>query len=187
MTTPSTAMQNAAGGRIQSWIFVAAALAAVSLAGPEPAFAQNAGCDQFAWPVKREQALFAAKDLPHVATGATLETFPERGVALKLQPHDSVPYIQAPGRQPKIANSNGGVIAISNVRKAGAYQITASSEGWIDVIQGGKALASTSHSGRRDCPDVRKSVRFDLQAGAVAIQVSGVDAKLIKIAILPVE
>jgi hypothetical protein len=30
-------------------------------------------------------------------------------------------------------------------------------------------------------------VRFDLQTGAVTIQVSGVDSKLIKLAILPAE
>ena len=76
---------------------------------------------------------------------------------------------------------------IPKVPKAGLYQITASAEGWIDVIQDGKALASSAHSGRRDCPDVRKSVRFDLQTGAVTIQFSGVDSKFIKLAILPAE
>jgi hypothetical protein len=116
-----------------------------------------------------------------------LDAFPDRGIALELQPHESVPYALPPGRQPKIANSSGGLVVISHVPKAGSYQITASAEGWIDVIQGGKALASAAHSGRRDCPDVRKSVRFDLQSGAVTIQVSGVDSKLIKLAIQPVE
>ena len=100
---------------------------------------------------------------------------------------NSVPYALPPGRQPKIANSYGGFVLISNVPKAGQYQITASAEGWIDVIQDGKPLASMAHSGRRDCPDVRKSVRFDLQSGAVTIRVSGVDLKLVKLAILPAE
>jgi hypothetical protein len=68
-----------------------------------------------------------------------------------------------------------------------AARIASAAEAWIDVIQDGKSLASTTHSGRRDCPDVRKSVRFDLQTGAVTIQVSGVDSKLIKLAILPAE
>jgi hypothetical protein len=79
------------------------------------------------------------------------------------------------------------VVVISNVSKAGSYQVTASAEAWIDVIQDGKSLASTAHSGRPHCPDVRKSVRFDLQTGAVTIQVSGVDSKLIKLAILPAD
>lgn len=144
-----------------------------------------APCDQFTWSIKREQALFGATDLQHVASGVTLESLPDRGIALELQPHPSVPYVLPPGRQPKIADSSGGFVVVSNVPKAGQYQITASAEAWIEVIQNGKALASTTHTGRRDCPDVRKSVRFDLQSGAVTIQVSGVDSKLIKLAILP--
>ena len=41
--------------------------------------------------------------------------------------------------------------------EAGSYQITASAEAWIDVIQDGKSLASTAHGGKRDCPDVRRA------------------------------
>ena len=172
----------------KDFIFAAAVTAALSLAGARPASAQDvAPCDQFAWPVKREQALFASKELQHVASGATLDEFPDHGIALELQSHDAVPYTLPPGRPPKIANSSGGVIVISDVPKAGPYQITASAEGWLDVIQDGKALASTAFSGRRDCPGVRKSVRFDLHAGAVTIQVSDVESKLIKLAILPAE
>jgi hypothetical protein len=147
----------------------------------------TAACDEFAWPIKREQALFASKDLRHVASGTTLDSVPDRGIALELQPHDTAPYVLAPSRQPKLTNSSGGLVVISNVSKAGSYQVTASAEAWIDVIQEGKSLASTAHSGRRDCPDVRKTVRFDLQTGAVTIQVSGVGSKLIKLAILPAE
>jgi hypothetical protein len=175
MFFPSSIPQLLSHRRLRSRVLGGAALTALSFTGAGPAPAQGvAGCDQFAWTVKREQALFASKDLPHVVSGATLETLPSDGVALELQPHESVPYVLPPGRQPKIANSSGGVIVISNVPKAGAYQVTASGEGWLDVIQDGRALASTAHSGRRDCPDVRKSVRFDLQPGAVAIQISGV-------------
>ena len=169
-------------------VLAAALIAASSFTAARTASAlDSAAWDQFAWPVKREQALFASKDLQHVASGATLDSIPDHGVTPELLPHDTVPYALAPTRQPKIANSFGGVVVISNVSKAGSYQVTASAEAWIDVIQDGKSLASTAHSGRRECPDVRKSVRFDLQTGAVTIQVSGVDSKLIKLAILPAE
>jgi len=178
-------LSNASRGTL---VLAAALIATVLLATARTASALDiAACDQFAWPIKREQALFASKDLRHVASGATLDSLPDRGIALELQPHDTAPYVLAPSRQPKIANSSGGLVVISNVSKAGSYQVTASAEAWIDVIQGGKSLPSTAHSGRRDCPDVRKTVRFDLQTGAVTIQVSGVDSKLIKLAILPAE
>ena len=170
-------------------LLLAAAVAAASLTA-KPAFPQEiAACDQFFWPVKREQALFASKDLKHAASGATLEFSPDHGAgaALELQPNDAVPFVVAPGRPPKTENSFGGVIVITNIPKAQAYQVTASGEGWIDVIQDGKAIASTGHSGRRDCPDVHKSVRFDLQPGAATIQVSGSPAKSINLAIMPAE
>ena len=135
-----------------------------------PSGAQElAPCEQFTWAIKREQALFGAADLQHVASGVTLESLPDHGIALELQPHASVPYVLPPGRQPKMADSSGGFVVVSNVPKAGQYQITASAEAWIDVIQNGKAAASTTHTGRRDCPHVRKSVRFDLQPGSVTI------------------
>ena len=181
-------MLSSSNARLGNYLLAVAVIATLPFATAKPPLAQDlASCDQFAWPVKREQALFASNGLQQVASGTTLDSFPDRGIALALQPHETAPYALPPGRPPKIANSFGGLVVISHVPKAGPYQITASAEGWIDVIQDGKPLASTAHSGRRDCPDVRKSVRFDLQSGAVTIQVSGVDLKLIKLAILPAE
>ena len=148
-----------------------------------------AACSQFAWPVEREEALFAPGGLKQAASGATLEFSADRGAgaALELQPNDAVPFVIAPSRPPKIENSFGGLVVISNIPKAQAYQVTLSGEGWIDVIQDGKALASTGHTGRRDCPSVHKSVRFDLQPGKATIQVSGAPSKSVKLAILPAE
>ena len=171
-----------------TYVLAAALIAASSFTAARTASALDiAACDQFAWPVTREQALFASKDLQHVASGTTLDSIPDRGVALELQPHDTAHYVLPPSREPKIANSFGGLVVVSNISKAGSYQVTASAEAWIDVIQDGKSLASTAHSGKRDCPDVRKSVRFNLQTGAVTIQVSGVKSKLVKLAVLPAD
>ncbi len=171
----------------------AAAFAAVlaglafALAGAGPAAAQDKPpCEQFAWPVKREQVLFAAPDLKTVPSGTTLGTF-DHGVALELQPNATVPFVLPPARQPKTADSYGGVIFFANLLKAGTYQVTASAEAWIDVIQNGKAAASTAHTGKRDCAGIRKSVRFELQPGPVAVQVSGAAANSIKLAVLPAE
>lgn len=186
--SPSKLSQPFRETSVRDFALAAAVATALTFAPGKPSAAEDmSACDQFNWPVKREQTLFGSKDLQHVASGATIASFPDRGIALELQPHNSAPYALPPGRQPKIANSSGGFVVISSVPKAGQYQITASAEGWIDVIQDGKPLASAAHSGRRDCPDVRKSVRFDLQSGAVTIQVSGVDLKLVKLAILPAE
>ncbi len=90
-------------------------------------------------------------------------------------------------RKPKNDNSFGGVLTFASPSKPGVYQVTLSSEAWIDVIQNGKSLKSTAHSGKHDCPGVRKSVRFELQAAPVTVQLSDVPSDTIKIAILPAE
>ncbi|MGO8954391.1 MAG: hypothetical protein ACLPWS_09770 [Rhodomicrobium sp.] len=166
---------------------LAAVLAGLAFAGAGAVAAQDKpACEQFAWPVKREQVLFAAADLKTVPSGTSLGSF-DRGVTLELQPYATVPFVLPPARQPKTADSYGGVIIFANLPKAGTYQITASAEAWIDVIQNGKAVASTAHTGKRDCVDIRKSVRFELEPGPVIIQVSGAAANSIKLAVLPAE
>ena len=144
-------------------------------------------CDQFDWSVKRELALLKDPDLETVLSGATLASLPSQGVALELMPHAAVEYIQAPGRAPKSEDSFGGVLQVLNVEKAGAYNVTLSGEGWIDVIQTGKVLNSIAHTGKKDCETLRKSVRFEFQAGPAAIQISGVAATQIQLAVLPAE
>ncbi len=71
--------------------------------------------------------------------------------------------------------------------KPGLYQVTLSSEGWIDLVQEGKALDSADHSGVKNCPGLRKSVRFSVGAAPVTLQISGAPAASIKVAIRPVE
>jgi hypothetical protein len=165
--------------------FVIASVFAATLAAFAAAAQDNAACGQFDWSVQREQALFSAPNLQTAASGSEL-LLAGGAITLTLKPGGEVAYAVPPARQPKNADSYGGVIA-STVPKAGTYQVTASAEAWIDVIQNGKAATSTAHTGKRDCPGVRKSVRFSLEPGAVTIQVSGVSDASIKLALLPAE
>ncbi len=144
-------------------------------------------CNEFAWSVAREIKLFGNSAIEPVMSGATLTAIPSTGVALELQPQVTVDYVLPPGHEPKSDDSNGGILAISNVAQAGAYQVTTSEHAWIDVIQNGKALVSSAHSGKQGCPDIRKSVRFDLETGPLTIQVSGAASMHIKLAILPAQ
>ena len=79
------------------------------------------------------------------------------------------------------------MLAFAPPEKAGVYQVTLSGEGWIDLVQNGAALDSADHSGAKNCPGLRKSVRFNVGAAPVALQVSGVPGDSIKVAIRPVE
>ena len=81
----------------------------------------------------------------------------------------------------------GGCVAFAAPEKPGVYQVTLSGEGWIDLVQNGAALQSADHSGAKNCPGLRKSVRFEVGAAPVALQISGAPAETIKVAIRPVE
>jgi hypothetical protein len=167
----------------------AALAASLGVVGIAPLFAapQDApACGEFAWPVAREIKLFRDSGIEPVMSGATLRALPPTGVSVELQPQVTVDYLLAPERESK-ADDSGGMLAILNVAQAGAYQVTASEEAWIDAIQNGKALSPTADTSKEGCPDVRKSMRFSLDAGPLTIQVSGATSRLIKLAILPVE
>ena len=138
----------------------------------------NAGCDKFKWSVARERAWFAAGAKP-VAAGAELG--PDQGYAVALVPAESA---LPPERAPK-PGAFGGVLKISGLPKAGLYEITLSDEAWIDVVQNGASVKSSDFSGQKNCPGVRKSVRFPLAAGAATVQISNAASASIQVAIAP--
>ena len=65
--------------------------------------------------------------------------------------------------------------------------MTLSAEGWIDLVQNGAPLDSADHSGAKNCPGLRKSVRFNVGAAPVVLQISGAPAESVKVAIRPAE
>ncbi len=118
------------------------------------------------------------------AAGATLKMSPALAARLDLKKADEVQWSRSPERAPKNPDSFGGLLEIDSI-EPGLYQITLSDEAWIDVIQNDAFLKSAAHSGRRDCAEVHKSVRFQLGKGPVIVQLSGVAKDTIGFAILP--
>jgi hypothetical protein len=78
-------------------------------------------------------------------------------------------------------------LKISGLPKAGLYEITLSDEAWIDVVQGGASVKSSDFSGQKNCPGVRKSVRFPLAAGAATVEISNAASAAIQVAIAPAQ
>ena len=152
-----------------------------------PAIAQEAdGCSQFTWSVAKERELFSAQRLAAANSGAGFATVPENGIVVTLAKGDTVVYPLPLGRTPKDPASFGGFIVIDDVKKPGIYQVALSEEAWIDVIQDGNLLPAITHSGRKDCPGIRKSLRFELKSGPLIIQLSGVSATTAKVAVMEV-
>jgi hypothetical protein len=161
------------------------AIALFALLGP--ANAVDDGCEKFAWSLSRERAAFAAADKATVTSGETLAVLPAGARVIRLQGSAQASFAMPPERKPRTEQWHGGVMRLPALAKPGIYQITLSDDAWIDVIQNGRYARSVGSTGRSDCPGVRKSVRLDLDASPVVLQVSGVAPDTIAITIGAVE
>jgi hypothetical protein len=162
-----------------------AALAQDAAPKVAPEKGMSGGCEAFKWPLDKERAAFDDAALAKVASGAGRGPLSEQAFELTLLPAGEVAFALPPGK--KKNDGFGGMLTFAPPAKAGLYQVTLSSEGWIDLVQDGKSLDSADHSGAKNCPGLRKSVRFDVSAAPVTLQISGAPAASIKVAIRPVE
>jgi hypothetical protein len=95
-------------------------------------------------------------------------------MTLELQPLSAAGLPKAPERAPKSPSAFAGHFTLAAPAKAGAYRVTISSEGWVDVLDGGAYLHPIAFTGARDCEGARKSVKFDLPSRPLTVQLSGV-------------
>jgi hypothetical protein len=160
-------------------------LAAVALAAA-PGFAaaqEGSGCAAFRWPVDRERAALIRADKPSLANGAALAY--DSAATLELQPLSAAALPKVPERAPRSTDSFAGHFMLAAPTKPGVHKITISSDGWIDVLDGGDYLHPTAFTGARSCDGARKSVKFDLPARPLVIQLSGVRDKQISVIVSP--
>ena len=164
-------------------VLLAAFLLSAGIAPPALAADNTDPCSAFAWPMAAERTLLARAANTQVKDGGTIERAPPLSFALALVPDNQTRFALAPQRAPS-AGGYGASIAIGAPPAEGDYRVTLSSEGWIDLIQNNASVASTAHSGAKDCPGMRKSVKFHLAAGApLTLQISSAPAPEIDVAI----
>ena len=143
------------------------------------------GCDKFKWPLDKERATLTGTDLPKLASGASI-TWPIPWATLvTLVPFAEAKLPTPPELAPKSPSSFAGFLQVHAPAKAGTYKITLSSEGWIDVVQNSHAVKSSAFSGATGCEGVRKSVKFDLAAQPLTIELSGVPERTIGVVVSP--
>jgi len=163
-------------------------LAAAALIAALPGFAaaeEPSGCGAFKWPLDRERAALAGAGKPVIANGGVLAY--DVAATLKLAPLAGAGLPHAPERAPKSAQSFAGHFPLPAPAKPGIYKMTIASEGWIDVVDAGQFLHPRGFSGAVGCEGARKSVKFDLPARPVDIQLSGVKAGEIAVIVSPGE
>ncbi len=146
------------------------------------------GCEGFNWPLTTELS-WMAQDPLAAKSGDTLDAIPEKAITLALQPTKSVTFAAPPGakKQALPPDSYSGVLTLPAAAKPGLYQISLSSEGWIDVVQNTALVASTAFTGRKECAVIHKSVRFPIAAGPFTVQVSGLSKDTAKLTIKAAE
>lgn len=149
-----------------------------------PALAETTACKPFKWSLTREQGWFQASP-PTLASGGTLAKV-DGAADLQLSPVADLKFPITTGRKPA-TGTFGALLTLPPIEKAGLYQVTLSDEGWIDVVQAGATVKYSAATGQKACAGLRKSVRFNLAAGPVSLQISGVKAQTIKLAVAPAE
>lgn len=166
---------------------LAGGFALLLLAPIEARAAEPTGCAAFLWPIAKEQTAFARADLPAVASGAKQGAWSEQAFLLQLKPQSEVALPLQPSGEParQADKPYAGTVAFEAPVEAGAYHVTLSGPAWIDVVQDGALLPPAAHTGAHDCPDVRKSVRFELTKAPVVLQISGSATPTVKIGIVP--
>jgi hypothetical protein len=150
--------------------FFLAAMLALPAAAQEPA-----GCDKFKWPLDKERAMLAAA-IP-AQMNATPVGAPYR---LALTADAKLPMPPTRAARP---GTNAGFVQLAAPPQAGAYRVTLSGPGWIDVFQSGRALKSGAFSGATGCPGIAKSVKFGLAGAPLLIEISGAPATTISFVI----
>ncbi len=139
----------------------------------------RADCDHFKWKLDQEKTWFARTPEPVEAGGQIAGATGVYQVALK--PESAAGYVVAP--KTLTSGAYGAIVRIAQVPKAGLYQVTLTSEAWVDVIQNDARARTRNVSRQRDCPSFKKSVRFTLAAGPAVVEFSGVAAPSIGFAL----
>jgi hypothetical protein len=159
-------------------------LAVALIAAPGLAQAQEgSGCGGFRWPLDRERAALVRADKPSLPNGGALAY--DVATTLALQPLSAAGLPKAPERAPKSPSAFAGHFVLAAPAKPGTYRVTISSDGWIDVLDGGAYLHPTAFTGATACDGARKSVKFDLPPRPLALQFSGVPRDQISVIVSP--
>jgi hypothetical protein len=166
----------------------AALLIAFVWLGTAPARAaeEPSGCDKFKWGIERERAALTAPDRIKLVSGGELAALPSTGITLALRAPGEAKLPSPPERAPK-EGTFAGFANIKAAPKAGLYTVSLSAGGWIDVVQDGHFLKPKGFSGATDCDGICKTMKYEISASPLVLQISGSKEESVSVAILPSE
>jgi hypothetical protein len=161
-------------------------LIALALLGTTSAWAaeEPSGCDKFKWNIDQERAALTAPERVKITSGTELTALPPTGITLALRPPADAKLPSPPERAPK-EGTFAGFANIKAAPKAGLYTISLSAGGWVDLMQDGHFLRPKAFSGATDCDGIRKTMKYQISASPLLLEISGTKEDSISIAILP--
>jgi hypothetical protein len=161
---------------------------ALALLGTASAWAaeEPSGCDKFKWGIERERAALTAPDRVKLVSGGELSKLPSTGLTLALRPPAEAKLPSPPERAPN-EGTFAGFANFKAAPKAGLYTVSLSAGGWVDLVQDGHSLKPKAFSAATGCDGIRKSLKYEISAVPLVLQVSGAREDSISIAILPSE
>lgn len=143
------------------------------------------GCDGFKWDVARERALFAGNAQPVTAgrdAGVEGELQTEHLYDFWLSPQSQVDLSVPLASKARVGNVFAGFAHV-RIPEAGRYRISLDQAGWIDVVGAQGVIASGDFAGQRGCSAPHKVVQFELPAGRVLLQFTGVGGVHLQVAV----
>jgi hypothetical protein len=166
--------------RILAFLTALSLGASSALAAEEPS-----GCDKFKWPIHNERAALTAPGRAKLASGSEQAALPPAAITLSLVAPADAKLPTPPERAPK----DGTFAGFTGIKAptAGLYTVSLSSSAWVDVVQDGHLLKPVAFSGATDCDGIRKTMKYELSAQPVVLQVSGAKDNWLSIAILPAQ
>ncbi len=157
----------------------------IALLGTAPAWAEDpSGCDKFKWPIGRERAALTAPDRLKISSGVDLNAALPVAAIMSLRPVAEASLPTKPEKIPA-ANTYAGFAVFKTALPPGRYTINLSASGWVDVVQDGQFVRSVTSSGVRGCDGIRKSVKFEIPPKPFVMQISGVEADSVSLALVP--
>lgn len=144
----------------------------VVLAGPaaaqRPMNEMQGDCSNYATKLDREFELWAKPAQPATAVVAARDDAPliamDSRHDIRLARHDAVTFATAPEQNRGGPDRFSG-IARFTVPASGSYRVSASSGLWVDVVDGGKVIKSSTFEMQTKCTTIFKTVTYRLEAG----------------------
>jgi hypothetical protein len=144
-------------------------------------------CAGFKWSVTHERALFAGNAQAVTAApdaGSAPALAAEHLYDISLLPQATLALRVPAGTKSRFGGAFAGFTHL-NIAAPGLYRISLDQPGWIDLVGEQGVIASSDFSGQHGCSAPHKVVQFELPAGGLLLQLTGIAGAHVQLTLTP--